>query len=69
MIILCAVESKQVDKALPLCVRVFPSVSPSLVMCFFFVCFFKLDNNTDGKQCVEALTQDFTNQWVTMFIF
>lgn len=32
MIILCAVESKQVDKALPLCVRVFPSVSPSLVM-------------------------------------
>lgn len=27
------------------------------------------NNNTDGKQCVEALTQDFTNQWVTMFIF
>lgn len=32
MIILCAAESQQVDKALPLCVRVFPSVSPSLVM-------------------------------------
>lgn len=59
MIILCAVESKQVDKALPLCVRVFPSVSPSLVMSSLKQ---KQKNTTTQMgNCVEALIQDFTN--------